>query len=58
MKFIDEKGRIFGKISMFDLALVLLIVFAVFAIGIKKEATSRSAGASWRPLTPFPFMKI
>ena len=45
MKFIDEKGRIFGKISIFDLTLVLLIVFAVFAIGIKKEATSQTSGS-------------
>ncbi len=45
MKFIDEKGRIFGKISIFDLALVLLIVFAVFAVGIKKEATSQTSGS-------------
>jgi len=45
MKFIDEKGRIFGKISIFDLTLLLLIVFAVFAIGLKKDATSKTSGS-------------
>lgn len=44
MKFIDEKGRFFGKVSIFDLLLVLLVVFAVFAVGMKKNTLQETSG--------------
>ncbi len=33
--FIDEKGKIFGKISVIDLALIVLIIAACAFIGVK-----------------------
>lgn len=35
MKFIDEKGRLFGKINLIDLLVVVLLVAAVAAVGWK-----------------------
>jgi hypothetical protein len=35
MKLIDEKGRLFGKINIIDLVVVLLILFLVAAVGYK-----------------------
>ena len=32
MKFIDEKGRLFGKINLIDLLVILLVVAAVLAV--------------------------
>lgn len=46
MKIIDKKGRLFGLINIVDLMVLLAVVFAVGAIGVKlfaaplKEATS------------------
>ena len=44
MKLIDEKGRLFGKINLIDLLVVLLIV-AVLAAVIWKLGGSRAAAA-------------
>ena len=35
MKIIDKNGRLFGKLSLIDLAVVLIIVVAVGALGMK-----------------------
>lgn len=35
MKLIDEKGKLFGKINVIDLAVVVLILFLVAAVGYK-----------------------
>lgn len=35
MKILDEKGRLFGKVNLIDLLVVLLIVFAIGAVGWK-----------------------
>lgn len=35
MKFIDERGRIFGKINIFDFLLLIAIVLAIGAVGYK-----------------------
>lgn len=43
MKFIDEKGRIFGKINIFDLIVLLALVIAVGAIGYKVIKDRREA---------------
>ena len=32
MKIIDEKGRLFGKINLIDLLLVVLLIAAVAAV--------------------------
>ncbi len=35
MKFIDEKGRIFGKINIFDMIVLLALVIVVGGVGYK-----------------------
>lgn len=35
MKVIDEKGRLFGKINIFDLLVILAVVLVVAAVGYK-----------------------
>lgn len=35
MKFIDEKGRLFGKINIFDFIVLMAIVLVVGAVGYK-----------------------
>lgn len=35
MKIIDEKGRLFGKLNLIDLVVVLVIVAAIAAVGMK-----------------------
>lgn len=35
MKLIDEKGRLFGKVNLIDLAVILVIVVAVAALAMK-----------------------
>ncbi len=35
MKIIDEKGRLFGKINLIDMAVVLVLVFALVAVAWK-----------------------
>ncbi|HHY63608.1 MAG TPA: DUF4330 domain-containing protein [Clostridiaceae bacterium] len=35
MKFIDEKGRIFGKINIFDLIVLIALVIGIGAVGYK-----------------------
>lgn len=35
MKVIDEKGRLFGKINLFDLIVLLALLIAVSAVGYK-----------------------
>ncbi len=35
MKFIDEKGRLGGKVNLIDLAVVVVLVVAVAAVGMK-----------------------
>ena len=35
MKIIDEKGRLFGKINLIDLLVLVLVVAVVLAVGWK-----------------------
>lgn len=46
MKFIDEKGRLFGKLNLIDLLVSLLLIAAIAAVGWKlvgkKAATAVS----------------
>lgn len=48
MKLIDERGRLFGKINLIDLAVVLVIVLAIAGVALKKTTVDsiRSSGAS------------
>ncbi len=36
MRFLDEKGRIFGKISVLDLAIILVLIVGVAWFGYAK----------------------
>lgn len=38
MKIIDEKGRLFGKINLIDLLVLVLVVAVVLAVGWKLVA--------------------
>ena len=40
MKFIDEKGRLFGKLNLIDLLAVLLIVAVIAVVGLKSVKPS------------------
>ncbi len=44
MKFIDKKGRIFGKINIVDIIVILLLIFAVVAVGIKFKKVQTTQG--------------
>jgi hypothetical protein len=35
MKIIDEKGRLFGKVNLIDLAVVVVLVAVIAAVGMK-----------------------
>ena len=35
MKIIDEKGRLFGKINLIDLLVLVLVVAVVLALGFR-----------------------
>ncbi|NLX64688.1 MAG: DUF4330 domain-containing protein [Clostridiaceae bacterium] len=43
MKVIDEKGRVFGKINIFDLLVLLALLIAVFGVGYKMISDKRKA---------------
>ncbi len=44
MKVIDEKGRLFGKINLFDLIVVLALLVVVAGVGYKVVQTRQQAG--------------
>ena len=35
MKIVDENGKVFGKLNLVDLGIVLLLILAVAAVGYK-----------------------
>lgn len=43
MKVIDEKGRVFGKINIFDLIVLLALLIAVFGVGYKVISDKKKA---------------
>ena len=49
MKIVDEKGRLFGKVNLIDL-LVLLLVIAAAAALIWKTAGKKAAEHAAKPL--------
>lgn len=44
MKIVDEKGRIFGKLNIIDLLVILLLVLAVALVGYKLLGPNTAAG--------------
>ena len=59
MKLIDEKGKLFGKVNLIDLAVVMLILFLVVAVGYKvlgpKILTSPTAQGEVTAVVKFSF---
>lgn len=51
MKVVDEKGKIFGKLNIIDLLVILLLVAAVVLVGYKVTHRSESAGGTATVLT-------
>ena len=46
MKIIDEKGRLFGKINLIDLLVIVLVVAVVAAVGWKVVGKKAAAAVS------------
>ena len=46
MKLIDEKGRLFGKINLIDLLVLVLVVAVVLAVGWKLVGRKAAASVS------------
>lgn len=44
--FIDQKGKLFGKINIIDLAIILVIVAVIGVLGFKFLAPAQSGGVS------------
>lgn len=44
MKIIDKKGRLFEKINVVDIAVILLLIFAIAAVGIKFRQVKTTQG--------------
>ncbi|HEY5582998.1 MAG TPA: DUF4330 domain-containing protein [Ruminiclostridium sp.] len=59
MKLIDEKGKLFGKVNLIDLVVVMLILFLVVAVGYKvlgpKITTSPAAQGEVTAIVKFTF---
>ena len=50
MKFIDEKGRLFGKINLIDLLVILLVVAAAAAVIWKTVGQKAAASVQAEPI--------
>ena len=48
MKLIDEKGKLFGKLNIVDLVVVVLIVAIIAAVGVRFTSSKLNANG----LTP------
>ncbi len=46
MKFMDEKGRLFGKINLFDLLVILAVLAVVAGVGYKLVSNGRQSAAA------------
>lgn len=51
MKVFDEKGRLFGKLNIIDLLVIIFIIAAIAVVGVKFLGGGDSAGASTTRLT-------
>ncbi len=45
MKIIDENGKLFGKLNLVDLGIILLVIFAIVTVGAKLLKDSSESGA-------------
>ena len=51
MKIVDEKGRLFGKLNLIDLLVILVLVFIVVAVVWKVAAPKEEAAVQGEALT-------
>lgn len=51
MKWVDEKGKLFGKVNLFDLLVLLALIAAVCGIGLKMIDTREQAAAASKTKT-------
>lgn len=51
MKIVDEKGKLFGKLNIIDLLVILLVVAAVVLVGIKLMGKGGVSGGAGTTLT-------
>ena len=51
MKVVDEKGKIFGRLNIIDLLVVLLLIAAVALVGYKATHRAENAGGGTTVLT-------
>jgi len=50
MKIIDKDGRLFGKISVIDLLVILVVVVLAVALNLKSELTPTSTSVASTPI--------
>ena len=51
MKIVDEKGKLFGKLNIVDLLVILLLVAAVVLVGLKLAGRGGVSGGAGTTLT-------
>ena len=51
MKVVDERGKLFGKLNIIDLLVIVLIIAGVAVVGLKFLGGGNDAGASGTKLT-------
>jgi len=51
MKIIDKNGRLFGKISIIDVLVILVVAVLAVALGFKNRQTQTGTAASNLPIT-------
>lgn len=44
MKIIDKKGRLFEKVNVVDIAVIILLIFAIIAVGMKFRQVQTTQG--------------
>lgn len=58
MKLIDEKGRLFGKLSIIDLLVLIIIVAAALFLGTKLASRGGGITSSGEPVTMVYTVKV
>lgn len=51
MKLVDEKGRLFGKLNLIDLAVIIIVLAVVAAVGMKLFGNKEVASATTQQVT-------
>ena len=52
MKLVDERGKLFGKLNIIDLLVILLLIVAVALIGWKVTRKDGASNASRPTISP------